>query len=267
MNSKKIKIIFITSIFVLIYGILFLNNSKVEAAVNKNEIENIIHNMPENVAEDLQENITENIPENITKDDILKIYDQVTEKYTNDEIANMILENKDQIEKQGISEDMVEAGAEFIRNTDQDEVRNIIKNDIDLDDLKQKLESGYTPEQALKSVVQETSATQKISIALKLLLANKTVKLVITIIVILFVYCTITRAIIYKKAGKHPIAAFIPLYRQITMYKICRLISIPYAILATSNSRLDSNVYNSYNEKNFTIRSLRKRYCIPELAC
>ena len=58
---------------------------------------------------------------------------------------------------------------------------------------------------------------------MKVLFANSIVKTVLWIILILFVYCTITRWIIYKKAGKHGFAAIIPFYRQVTMYKICGL--------------------------------------------
>ena len=40
--------------------------------------------------------IPENI-ENVTNEDILNIYDKITEQYSNDEIADMILENKEEI--------------------------------------------------------------------------------------------------------------------------------------------------------------------------
>ena len=40
--------------------------------------------------------IPENI-ENVTNEDILNIYDKITEQYSNDEIADMILENKEDI--------------------------------------------------------------------------------------------------------------------------------------------------------------------------
>ena len=41
--------------------------------------------------------------------------------------------------------------------------------------------------------------------------------------IILFIYGTILRWVIYEKAGKHGFAAIIPLYRQIVMYQVCGL--------------------------------------------
>ena len=41
------------------------------------------------------------------------------------------------------------------------------------------------------------------------------------VVLILFIYCTITRCIIYKKAGRNWFAGIIPFYRQVTMYKVC----------------------------------------------
>ena len=162
--------------------------------------------------------------ENISNEDILEIYDQITEQYTNDEIADMILENKNEIMEQGgVSEDVIDAGAEFIRNTDQKEIRKILENDENINEIRKRLQEGDTPSEAIKGAISETSTSEKISLIIKVLLANNTVKTILWIIVILFIYCTITRWIIYKKAGKNGFEAIIPFYRQVTMYKICGL--------------------------------------------
>ena len=109
MELKRVGIVLI--IFLLI-TLLFTVN-RVEAV----ETQNVI---PEEISEQLQ---------NITNEDILSIYDQITEQYSNDEIANMIQENKEQISQQaGISESVIDAGAEFIRNTSQEDIRNILEN-------------------------------------------------------------------------------------------------------------------------------------------
>ena len=162
--------------------------------------------------------------ENITNEEILEIYDQITEEYTNDEIANMILENKDKIsEEAGVSEDVIDAGAEFVRNTDQEEIRNILENDENINEIRKSLQEGSSPGEAVENAINNTTTSQKVGLVFKILLANNTVKAVLWVIVILFIYCTITRWIIYKKAGKNGFAAIIPFYRQVTMYKICGL--------------------------------------------
>lgn len=48
-------------------------------------------------------------------------------------------------------------------------------------------------------------------------------KTFVTIVIILFIYGTIVRWIIYVKAGRQGWAAIVPIYRQIVMYQICGL--------------------------------------------
>lgn len=195
----KLKKIAITLIIFLLSTVL-LNINKVEAV-----------ELPENL-------------ENITSQDILEIYDQITEEYTNEEIADMILENKEQIsEEAGVNETTIEAGAEFLRNTSQNEIRNILENDENVNEIIGKIQQGDNPDDAIATTINNTSTTQIIGLVFKILLANTIVKTILWAILILFIYCTIMRWIIYNKAGKNGFAAIIPFYRQVTMYKICGL--------------------------------------------
>ena len=204
MRLKKLGIILI--IFLLIS--LLFSVGKVQAV---------------EVSEGANEELSEQL-QNITNEDILEIYDKITEQYSNDEIANMIQENKSQIaEDAGISESVIDAGAEFIRNTDQEDVRDILENDESINAIRKTLQEGGTAEEAVQSAIENTSTSQKVNLLVKILLANKIVKTVLWTIIILFIYCTITRCIIYKKAGKHWFAGIIPFYRQVTMYKVCGL--------------------------------------------
>lgn len=207
---KKIikKAIIIVSAIILAYT----NYGQVQAANNAK--------LTEEQIEYYARNIDVN---NITKEDILNIYDEMIEEYPPESIADMIEENAEEIEEQGLSKEVISAGAEFIRGTDTQSLRDIIENDIDIEDVKQKIEQGYTPDQILSSVVQETPTEKKVEIATKILLSNRTIKTIITVIIILFIYGTMLRWIIYVKAGKQGWAAIIPVYRQIVMYQICGL--------------------------------------------
>lgn len=160
---------------------------------------------------------------NITKEDVLKAYDELSEKYTNKELADMLDEYKEEIKEQGVSEDIIGIGQELLKTTDKEGVRTIIEEDIDVEKIKEKIDEGYTTNQVVKEVIEETPTEKKIEIAIKLLLANRIFKIVMISIIILFVYDTILRWIIYKKAGKHGWAAIVPFYRQIIMYQICEL--------------------------------------------
>ena len=227
--NKKILVTIFTLIFVLILGV----------TVQAKSSENLLKEEVEFYANSFDENDLENI----NKEDILKIYDEITEEYTNDEIADMLIENKEEIVQGGVEESILTAGAEFIRNTDQDEIRDILENDIDYEQIKERLKNNESIDEILTSMVVEAPAEQKATITLKILLSNSIVKTVVVSIIILFIYMTIIRWIIYNKANKHGFAAIIPLYRQITLYKICALSPWLMLLWLVPIFRLDSNVY------------------------
>lgn len=208
---KSIKTILIKIIFInMIVIATICTANKVDAVYDKNAIKK--------EAQTYAENIDVN---NITKEDILNAYDEVTSQYSSEEIVKIIEENKEEIKKQGISEDIINAGEKFIRETDTEQIREIIKNDIDIEDIKNKLEQGYTPNEILTSVIEEMPTNQKVEMAIKFLLANRILKTSVIILIIWLVYSTIIRWIIYSKAGKPGWAAIIPIYRQIVMYQVC----------------------------------------------
>ena len=217
--DRKIKNIIKIGILVLVYIIIIsLNNISLCATSKKSNIES--------EAEKYAEGIDLN---NITKEDILNAYEEFSQEYTNEELADVIDEYKEEIKQQGISEETINVGKEILRTTDKESVKEIIKNDIDFDKIQEKINRGATINQAVRESIQETSTDKKIELGIKVLLANKIVRISLIICVIIFVYEIIVRWIIYKKAGKHGWAAIVPIYRQITMYKISGL--SPWLIL------------------------------------
>ncbi len=201
-----------TIMIIAILAFTYANLGQVQAVTNQE----ITQQQLENYVKDID-------PNNVSKEDILKIYDEVSKDYSPENIADMLEENAKEIEAQGVSKDVISAGAEFIRQTDTQSIRKIIEDDIDIEDIKEKIQKGYTADQILNSMVQETPTTKKVEIATKVLLSNKIIKTIVTIAVIVFIYGTILRWIIYTKAGKHGWAAIVPLYRQIVMYQVCGL--------------------------------------------
>lgn len=210
MKKRPIKIMIITSfMLVMITNFAF----KVQAKEpNQNEIQ-----------EQLEAYVQKIDSNNLTKEDVLKIYDIVSEQYSSENIAQMIEENAEEIEEQGISKEVISAGVNFVRTTDAKSIRSIIENNIDVEDIKQKISQGYTADEILNSIVQETPTQKKIEIVFDILLANQIIKAVFFILLLLFVYGTILRWCIYQKAGKPGWAAIVPLYRQIVMYQVCGL--------------------------------------------
>lgn len=209
-NVRKLVVILI--VVFCISCILFSN--KVNAVNMQEELNNIINSTSVNI---------ENI-DNISSEEILNIYDEIADKYTNEEIADMILDNKEQISSEaGISEGVVEAGAEYVRNTSKEAIRDIIADEKNIDKIKESLKQGESVGDAVTSIVEDTTIVEKIELFIKILLANNIINTIFWVLIILFIYCTITRCVIYKKAGKNWFAGIIPFYRQITMYRICGL--------------------------------------------
>ncbi len=213
MDNKKMKFRIRMILLISILFLVYFHYGKVQATT-----------IDTNLIREQMENYTKNIDgNNITKEDILRIYDEISEQYSPENIADLIEENAEEIEEQGIRKEIVKAGAEFIRQTDAKSIRNMIENEIDMDDIQEKIEKGYTAEQILTNIVEETPSGKKVELVMKILLSNKIIKTAILVISILWIYGTILRWRIYQKAGKPGWAAIVPFYRQIVMYQVCDL--------------------------------------------
>lgn len=218
MNKVKFSICFI----LIMFALCFLTSIPPLYAVNIDDSSKV--NLEEKAEEILgtdQGNI------DITK--VITEYEKLTKDYTNDEIADMIEKNKDKLEEKGISSDVVSAGTQVLRTMDEESVTKILKEDIKIDEVKEKLEDGYTPNEVINYVTKNFTTKEKVNIALKLLFANKYFKIAVIIISILMIYSIILRWIIFSKAGKHGFAAIIPIYRDVVYFKICSI--SPWVIL------------------------------------
>ena len=218
MNKVKFSIYFILIMFVS----CFLTSITTLYAVNIDDISKV--NLEEK-AEEILGTDKGNI--DITK--VITEYEKLTQEYTNDEIADMIEKNKDKLEEKGISSDVVSAGTQVLRTMDEESVTKILKEDIKIDEVKEKLEDGYTPNEVINYVTKNLTTKEKVNIALKLLFANKYFKIAVIIISVIMIYSIILRWIIFSKAGKHGFAAIIPIYRDVVYFKICSI--SPWVIL------------------------------------
>ena len=138
---KKTSKFIIALIVTVLATILFV--SSVNAAINVNlnlNKENIKELNKDEVMEIVKNNIPEDT-EDVKAEDVLNIYEEITSKYSNDEIANLLEQNKDEIiENTGINEDAIEAGVEFFRNTDQEALKNILNNNLNIKEIQEKID-------------------------------------------------------------------------------------------------------------------------------
>ncbi len=206
----------------LMFKIVLLVSIVIFSCVRYEQVQAIEENMKYSDIEKKLSEYFENVNlENISKEEILKIYDDVIQICPPDTIADIIEENAKEIEEEGFSPDVISSITTFIKATNTNDLRKIIEDDIDFEQIKEKIEDGYTPEQVLDSVIQDTPMDKKIRIASKFILSNRIIKNIVTVLIVLIIYNIILRWRIYSKAGKPGIAAIIPIYNQIVMYQIC----------------------------------------------
>lgn len=206
---KKTLTLFILLIILFSTNVFASIDMNVVEKLDKNEIINIIQdNMPQDT-------------ESITPEDVINIYNKVTEKYTNEDIAGLIEENKEEIkEGLGITDEVINTGTQLLKTTDEKQLKEIINEDIDIKDIQSKIEEGIPVEE----IIQETLTPEKTAkIGTKLLLANKIAKKIISIVLMYILLKISVKWIIYVKADRHGWAVLIPIYKDITYLQVCRM--------------------------------------------
>lgn len=198
--KKFLTIIMMATIFCLLLSL------QVQASTNTTAMEDMI-------ARYKSVNIN-----NISNEEIEEIYNEILESYTAEELSDMIQENKDKIEEQGISSETIDKGTEFLKTTDDEQVRELIRG-TDIKEVIQRVQNGESIESAI--VKSQKDLNQTVASGVKVILSSYIVKIILTILGIYILYKIIIRGIIYKKAGKLFISTFIPFYRDAVLFKIC----------------------------------------------
>lgn len=227
-NKIKNAIIIIIS-FILILNIQMIS---VEASNVKEKLSEGIKNNNEidvNSEEEVKEtiiNIMSTINSEGINNSLLKettnLYEQISEKYTNDEIANIIKENQEVLEKNGIKAENINVAVNILNSISTSQTKKIL-NTVDIDALGKKIESGATVQEVLNEVVSNLSTKEKVDLVMEMMGSVKIIKNIFIIFVVIFVYRTLLRCVIYKKAGKRAWAPFIPIYRNVVMLKVCQM--------------------------------------------
>lgn len=227
-NVKKIFIIF------MIIICLFINIKSVKA-VNTIENKARMNNITQDYGIDIN---NEEQLSSIIKDLILTInsegmkksvlsqtinlYVEATEKYTNKDIARIIEDNRIELEQNGVSSQDLNSVTALLRNIDTNQLRKVLEQ-INIDDISNKIEKGESLQKILQDLTGNMSTSDKVSLAVNLLLSAYIIKITLIILIILFLYRTLLRCVIYKKAGQRAWAPFIPIYRNVVMLKICNM--------------------------------------------
>ena len=159
----------------------------------------------------------------INIDEVIDIYDQLSDVISNEEIADLIKDNSELLTDAGVSEEALSVSETMLRTFDSDAVIDIVQNDLDLDKLLDMYKNGASLSEILTSVITETSLQTKISIISKLLFSNLYFRIALVVLIFVIIYSVFITSIIFDKAGKGKFGAIIPIYRDIIHLKVCGL--------------------------------------------
>lgn len=158
----------------------------------------------------------------IEASEVIEIYDELTEQYSNKDIANMVQENKKEIiNKTGIDEETLNKGTSILSTLDTEETKKILREDLNIEEIQEKLDNGYTVSQIVNDIQEQMTTAKKVSIATRLLLASSVVKIILLVLAVLVLYKLIIRWIIFRKADEYGWASIIPIYSEITYLNVC----------------------------------------------
>ena len=180
----------------------------------------------ENSIVDFLQNETSIDYENFKDSDVLTLIEELTNKYSTEDLADIMEQYSDELEQAGLDAETQEVATQFLRSTDTESLRTLL-NELDLDEIKTRLNNGEKFDNIIEDTIENMPAEKLIGMAGKVLLTNKVVKagIINTIIIscIITIYMIVVRWIIYKKAGKHGWAALIPIYKDVVWLKIAGL--------------------------------------------
>ena len=150
----------------------------------------------------------------------VNLYSQLTKTYTNNEIANMIEENKSYFEQENVAMENVNSIVNVLKSVDSKQLNKVLEQ-IDVDKIANQISNGTSVQSILKEITGNMSASEKVNFVVDVLLSAYVVKTALIVLVVVFIYRTLLRCVIYKKAHKQAWAPFIPIYRNVVMLKIC----------------------------------------------
>ena len=154
--------------------------------------------------------------------DAIDQYKVLSEKYSNEEIVNMIEKAKVQLQSEDINTKHFDTVEKVLKNFDKEQL-NLVLNKLNIDEALEELEDGATILQLLEKSTSNMSNAEKTELVLTLAKSSNIIRKIIIFMIIIIIYKLLIRCIIYKKAGKKAWAVLIPIYKDVVMLKICKM--------------------------------------------
>lgn len=193
-------------IVVLIIMVMFITVNSVNA-VDKTKLEEYIKENKINAS-------------NVNASDVLTIYQDLSKEYTNKEMSELLDEYSEDLNQKGISNEDISKGKTILNSTDAETLNEVLE-DVNVEDIKKKIDEGVSTEEIINDITDNMSTTKKVSTVGKIAFGNKMIKTCFIIYIVYIIIMVIIRGFVYKKAGEHYWATFIPFYRDIVLFRIC----------------------------------------------
>lgn len=231
--NKRRKIGRIFTFLIILITIFSINKVQAVSASNTSVSETRVNStqagntLDINNKEEVQDTITNYIltinSEGLTQSilsDVIELYTNLTESYSNEQIADMIDDCKGNLSEYGVPEENLDSITTVLRNLNTTQTKEVLDK-ININEISQKLSNGESLQTIVNDIMQSMTATEKVDLVVSILLSANIIRTVLIVLLVIFVYRTLLRCVIYKKAGKHAWAPFIPIYRNVVMLKVC----------------------------------------------
>ena len=200
---------------VIILIVMLLINARSIIAVNDKEISNDEKEMLNVLIQSFEE-------DGITKTNLSEAIEQykgLSKEKSNEEIAQMLEESKSKLNDYD-TEDTIDKIIKILRNSDEQQL-NYILEQLNVDETINELESGATIMELIEKATANMTTVDKANFVFTILKSTKIIYNVFIVVIVLTIYKLFVRCVIYKKAKKKAWAVLIPIYKDVTMLKIC----------------------------------------------
>ena len=128
----------------------------------------------------------------------------------------------DEFVQSGVKKEDLDSIITVLKRVDTVQLKKVLGK-IDIEKIATRVKNGESTTQILKVITDQFSTSEKVDIIFGTLLSTKIIKNFAIVMIVLAIYRTLLRCVIYKKAHKKAWASFIPVYRNVVMLKICNM--------------------------------------------
>lgn len=151
---KNIVIMTILMILVMVSTVKATNNSIASEIDmnNKEEVSNTIRDLVLTIgSEGMQKNLLS---------EAINMYTEVTKTYSNEEIAGMIEEHKDEFTQNRIKSEDIDSMVKVLNSFDTEKMKKVLET-LDADKIAEKIANGESTQDIIKEITASLSTTEK----------------------------------------------------------------------------------------------------------